>query len=195
MSIVLTEFARDRLFGPSSRGTRITGCEADEFVRHLATHEPEQVLDGYAPFCKLLVHRNWTTTTVGSVPITAANEAHLRSAYEARNESELPVLTRWLEGIEPARAAYLLVIVYSAQQLAKEGAPIEGAWGIVGCLAVAEPVEPPMAPITMLRNALGTEHGGSGVPLDRAAYLRSVAYWSRHANVRHESSKEEGSRP
>lgn len=48
----------------------------------------------------------------------------------------------------------------------------------------SEPAEIPMAPITMLRNALGVAEGGSGVPLDRAAYLRAVEYWNTHANWR-----------
>ena len=46
------------------------------------------------------------------------------------------------------------------------------------------PEELPMAPITMLRNALGVDEGGSGVPLDREAYRRSVAFWETHANWR-----------
>jgi hypothetical protein len=41
-----------------------------------------------------------------------------------------------------------------------------------------------MDPITMLRNALGKEHGGSGVPLEREKYLKSVEFWSRHAAVK-----------
>jgi hypothetical protein len=41
-----------------------------------------------------------------------------------------------------------------------------------------------MAPITMLRNALGVEEGGSGVALDREAYRRSVAFWDGNANWR-----------
>jgi hypothetical protein len=41
-----------------------------------------------------------------------------------------------------------------------------------------------MAPITMMRNALGLEEGGSGVPLDRESYLGSVAYWDANANWR-----------
>jgi hypothetical protein len=41
-----------------------------------------------------------------------------------------------------------------------------------------------MAPITMMRNALGVAEGGSGVPIDRVAYARSVAFWSAHANWR-----------
>ena len=41
-----------------------------------------------------------------------------------------------------------------------------------------------MTPITLMRNALGVEQGGSGVPLEREAYLRSVAFWETHANWR-----------
>jgi hypothetical protein len=48
----------------------------------------------------------------------------------------------------------------------------------------SEPDEIPMAPITMLRNALGVEEGGSGVAIDRAAYARSVEFWRTHANWR-----------
>lgn len=81
-------------------------------------------------------------------------------------------------------AEYLVVILYSAEQLAREGAPIEADWGVVGCLYTAEPEEVPMAPITMMRNALGVEEGGSGVAIDRAAYARAVAFWDNNANWR-----------
>lgn len=40
-----------------------------------------------------------------------------------------------------------------------------------------------MQPITMMRNALGREEGGSGVPLNREAYEESTAYWGKHAPV------------
>jgi hypothetical protein len=55
---------------------------------------------------------------------------------------------------------------------------------VVGCLYTTEPEEIPMAPITMLRNALGVEEGGSGVPLDREAYRQSVAFRDAHASWR-----------
>jgi hypothetical protein len=41
-----------------------------------------------------------------------------------------------------------------------------------------------MDPITMMRNALGKEEGGSGVPLDREKYDVSVAFWSAHALIK-----------
>ena len=86
--------------------------------------------------------------------------------------------------MEPPLATYLLPILYSRDQLAKEGSPIDADWGVVGCLYTAEPDEIPMTPITMLRNALGVQEGGSGVPLDRDAYRRAVAFWDANANWR-----------
>ena len=183
MSIVLTEFARSRLFREQRRNT-IQDCTPEQFERHLNEVPPLDVLEGYAPFCKLHVHRNWTSTRCLAAPITEANRHLLRSAYEARSTDELPVLVRWFEGLEPPVANYLVVILYDRAQLAKEGTLIDADFGVVGCMYTAEPVETPMAPITMMRNALGLEEGGSGVPLDREAYARSVAFWERHANWR-----------
>ena len=184
MSIVLTEFARPRLFPREPRRNTIQDISAEQFERHLNEHAPLKVLDGYAPFCKLHVHRNWTSTRCLTVPITEANRHLLRSDYEARNSAELPVLVRWFEGIEPPVADYLVVILYSREQMAKEGTPIDADWGVVGCMYTSAPDEIPMAPITMMRNALGVEEGGSGVAIDREAYARSVAYWRTHANWR-----------
>lgn len=184
MSIKLTPFARARLFPKEPRPNTIRDCTAAEFERYLNDYAPLQVLDGYADFCKLHVHRNWTSTRCLTVPITEANRHQLRSAYEARTKAELPVLVRWFEGIEPPVAGYFVVILYSREQLFKEGERIDADWGVVGCLYTAEPEEIPMAPITMMRNALGVEEGGSGVPLDREAYRRSVAFWEANANWR-----------
>ena len=184
MSIVLTPFARTRLFPREARRNTLQDCTPDQFERRLNEEAPLKVLDGYAPFCKLHVHRNWTSTRCLTVPITDANRHLLHSAYEARSREELPVLVRWFEGVEVPVANYLLPILYSREQLAKEGSPIEADWGVVGCLYTAAPEEIPMAPITMMRNALGVEEGGSGVPMDREAYRRGVAFWEANANWR-----------
>src|SRR5690606_9317338 len=184
MRIVLTDFARPRLFAGEPRRNTIQDITPEQFEQYLNANAPLQELPGYAPFCRLHVHRNWTSTRCLTVPVTAANQHLLRSAYEARNSAELPVLVRWFEGVEPPVADYLVVILYSREQLAKEGSPITAEWGIVGCMYTSEPAEIPMAPITMMRNALGVAEGGSGVPLDREAYRRSVEYWNTHANWR-----------
>jgi hypothetical protein len=184
MRVAMTEFARPRLFPQLPRRNTIQDISAAEFERHLNDHAPLKVMQGYAPFCVLHVHRNWTSTRCLTIPVTADNRHLLRSGYESRNSSELPVLVRWFEGIEPPVADYLIVILYSRDQLAKEGSTIDAAWGVVGCMYTSEPEEIPMAPITMMRNALGVAEGGSGVALDRDAYRRSVEYWNSHANWR-----------
>jgi len=184
MTIALTDFARPRLFPADGRRTAIQDCTPEQFVAHLNAEPPVAVLPGYAPFCQLHVHRNWTSTKCSVIPVTDANRHRLRSAYEARTREELPVLVRWFEGLEPPVATYLVPILYDRAQMAKEGTPIDADWGIVGCLYTMAPAEIPMVPITMLRNALGVEEGGSGVALDRAAYKRSVEFWERHANWR-----------
>lgn len=56
-------------------------------------------------------------------------------------------------------------------------------WAIISIKGQLENFETPMSPITMMRNALGKEEGGSGVPLDRKKYLASVAYWEKHASI------------
>jgi hypothetical protein len=182
MSIVLTEFARPRLFPAEPRRNTIQNCTAEQFVQRLNAEPPLAVLDGYAPFCRLHVHRNWTSTRCMAIPIDDGNRHLLRSGYDARSRDELPVLVRWFEGIDPPVANYLIPILYDRAQMAKEGTPIDADWGIVGCLYTMAPEETPLAPITMMRNALGVEEGGSGVPIDRDAYRRSVAFWNQHAN-------------
>lgn len=184
MSIFLTSFARARLFPRVPRRNTIQDCTPEAFERRLNDETPFMVLDGYAPFCKLHAHRNWTSTRCLTAPISDGNRVQLRSAYEARTDDELPVLVRWFEGVEPPVANWLVVILYSREQLEREGSPIAADWGVVGCMYTMEPEEIPMAPVTMMRNALGVEEGGSGVPIDRAAYGRSVAFWQCNANWR-----------
>lgn len=56
-------------------------------------------------------------------------------------------------------------------------------WGIVSIKAQMEDFELPMNPITQMRNALGKEEGGSGIPLKREEYMKSVKYWTENVNV------------
>ncbi|MEM7422883.1 MAG: DUF3228 family protein, partial [Pseudomonadota bacterium] len=146
---------------------------------------------GYAPFCKHLFLRNDTPTACGFAPITDQNHKYLRSGYRARRDGELAVLERWLEDVTPPLALWLDVILYSHDQLVREAAEFpdeqrvpECDWGIVSIIGTLEPVEPPMPPITQIRNALGRSEGGSGRPVDPEAYEAAVAFWDRHATVR-----------
>jgi hypothetical protein len=65
----------------------------------------------------------------------------------------------------------------------KEPSDEKASWGIVSIKAQDVDYELPMLPITAMRNALGLEEGGSGIPLDRDAYMAAYKYWNDHATV------------
>ncbi len=56
-------------------------------------------------------------------------------------------------------------------------------WGIISIKAQDENFELPMTPMTMMRNALGKEEGGSGVSIDREKYEAASTYWDTHAAI------------
>ncbi len=56
-------------------------------------------------------------------------------------------------------------------------------WGIVSIKPQDCDFELPMNPITMMRNALGKEEGGSGVGLNKKDYQNSVEFWSKYALI------------
>ena len=65
-----------------------------------------------------------------------------------------------------------------------EDSASDAPWGIVSIKPQDVDYELPMQPITVMRNALGADQGGSGVPLDPAAYRASVAFWDANAPVK-----------
>ncbi len=188
--IALTAFAR-RNWEPGASGTRIVGVEPDELVAQCnrAVADGALLIDGYAPFCKHLFLENPSQTRCGFAPITDENRTLLKSGYLARRAGELAVLERWFEDIEAPVATHFDVILYSHAQLLVEAEAFpedvpDCDWGIVSTLGVLKPEEPPMPPITQLRNALGPSEGGSGVAIDPAAYDKAVAFWENHAAVK-----------
>jgi hypothetical protein len=156
-------------------------------------------MDGYAPFCKhVFMPNEYDDVTVSALKITESNRHLLETAYARRRPEEFAVLTRYFpaDKVTAPRAEYLDIILYSREQLVKEHAALYGvaeeevdrslpqcAWGIISIKAQSEPYETPMNPITMMRNALGKEEGGSGVPLVRAEYEKATEYWSAHAMI------------
>jgi hypothetical protein len=58
-------------------------------------YDRNKLKDGYAPFCKHLFVDNFTETLTPLVKITKDNDHLLRTFYEARRETELPVLRRY----------------------------------------------------------------------------------------------------
>ncbi len=193
MKIALTNFAR-RNWESESSSTRIEGLSQEELVDqcNTAIATGSTLVPGYAPFCTHLFLENKSTTRCAFAAITEQNRHLLQSGYRARREGELAVLERWFEGFEAPVAGFLDVILYSQAQLVKEAAefPEDEAdvpdcdWGIVSIIGTLTPTEPPMPPITQLRNALGRSEGGSGAPIDAAKYAAAVAFWDQHAPVK-----------
>ena len=192
MRIAMTQFALKN-WEESAGAARIRATPPDTLVSraNAAVAGGVALLPGYAPFCAHLFLASDGETRCGFAPITAETAPLLRSGYRARREGELAVLERWFEGLAPPRALWLDVILYAHAQLVAEAAeydppePVPDCdWGVVGIIPTLEPVEPPMPPITQMRNALGRAEGGSGVPIDRTAYDRAVAFWERHAAIR-----------
>ena len=139
--------------------------------------------EGYAPFCKHLFIENFTDAISAYIRVTPDVERFMRTGYEARRETELPVLARWIDrkALEEAtghvipQAKYLDVILYSKAQVHEENkatghedpnADADYDFGIVSVKPQDDAHETPMNPMTMMRNALGKEYGGSGVALD-----------------------------
>ena len=88
-------------------------------------------------------------------------------------------------------ATFLDIILYSRDQIIKENEAMgitppdtEAPWGIISVKGQLCDYELPMQPITMMRNALGKEEGGSGVPLDKVKYAESVAFWREHVAIK-----------
>lgn len=188
MRIAMTDFALRNW--EEGANNRIEGLRPEELVA-LCNEAGGLLTDGYAPFCKHLFLENPSETRAAFAPITEETRPFLRSGYVARREGERAVLERWFEGLDAPRAEWLDVILYSHAQLVEEGRDFPGEqrvpdcdWGIVSIIGVLAPEEPPMPPITQMRNALGRAEGGSGVPIDPEAYDRAVAFWERHAAVR-----------
>ncbi|GAQ79342.1 hypothetical protein KFL_000280470 [Klebsormidium nitens] len=197
----LDDFAQRQWDDPDYSGTRMSSNKAD-FVRTVEEvyEDGAKLVDGYADFCKHLFIPNFVGAHAGHLHIDRTNEGLLRSGYKARSASELPVLSRWFpsDQVKGHETKMLDIILYSRSQLlleqkataARKGLkekdlpPLPDApWGIISIKAQDEDFELPMSPITIMRNALGAEEGGSGVPLDREAYLASVKYWDQHAMI------------
>ena len=51
-------------------------------------------MDGYAPFCKHILVRNFVGARLGAMQITDANRHLLQCGYSRRRPEELPVLAR-----------------------------------------------------------------------------------------------------
>lgn len=183
MKIQLTTFSK-RHFDSKFGGTKILDMSPEEYVSKLSEvllFINYKTLNGYAPFCKLLIVPNFSECKTGTMPITLENYTYMRSGYSSRTNNELGVLSDWFEIPSKfiPRAKFLVNVLYTREQLLSEynenppEADENGIvpafeldedtdYGVVAILAQMTDEEEPMKPITMMRNALGKEEGGSG---------------------------------
>eukprot|EP01024_Parvocaulis_polyphysoides_P069846 TRINITY_DN85845_c0_g1_i1.p1 TRINITY_DN85845_c0_g1~~TRINITY_DN85845_c0_g1_i1.p1 ORF type:complete len:236 (-),score=30.60 TRINITY_DN85845_c0_g1_i1:334-936(-) len=189
----LDEFAIRQWDDPDYQGTKIQ-YDKQKFVEEVQKRydEEQKLVEGYADFCKHVFIPNFVGATVGSMEITPENQHYLKTGYVKRRPDELEVLSRWFPADQatPTVAKYLDIILYSREQIILENKargeevdPPNAPWGIISVKAQDEGYETPMQPITMMRNALGKEEGGSGVPLDKNKYEQSVQYWENRAPI------------
>ena len=199
--LVLNDFCM-RQFTPNKKNGQIN-LPIDpkvftEEVNKLYCANPD-LKPGYADFCKHLIIPNMTEAKVYYAKINSENESKLRTEYVARTENELPVLKRFFkqDDMKPEKAKYLDIILYSKAQIDYEegtmkekgyklnptDSSLDYDWGIISVKPQNEDFEIPMDPITMMRNALGAEEGGSGVKLEREKYMKSVNFWKEHAII------------
>ncbi len=193
--IVMDNFAL-RQFANKSTSIAINHDPIDfeKRVNEYYINNTNKLKDGYAPFCKHLFIENFINDLLPSaIEITDENKKFISSCYEARTEKELPVLKRFIHikdlNIDLKPAKYLDIILYSKEQIQLENSSmnntdpnesIEYDYGIISIKPQNYDYELPMDPITMMRNALGKEEGGSGVPLDKKKYMESVQYWDKN---------------
>lgn len=186
--------------GSRFHGTGVTEEALEAACNEFLNSGGGKLVDGYAPFCKHLFMPNRLSDKLqaSTLKITPDLQPLIKSGYEARTPKELAVLSRWIEAKDLPRGAesipkaeWLDVILYSREQIRKENeamgmTPVDtdAPWGIISVKAQNEPFELPMTPMTIMRNALGKEEGGSGVPLNREEYDKAVKYWEEHVFVR-----------
>ena len=200
----LDPFAERQWEPRGAQGAAIVSVSKADFLSEVnAIHArgDAPLRDGYAPFCKHVFVPNFCGLRTNAVALTDDVAKVVKTGYHRRTERELPVLSRWVEacdlpGGEAPVAEVLDVILYSREQIIAERMAREGLdeqtvraeipdapYGVISIKAQDAWEEIPMQPITMMRNALGKEEGGSGVPLERAKYEESVAYWSSHVII------------
>ena len=188
-----------------SRNTNYINMDKQEFLDNVNNlYKSETMLvDGYAPFCKHLFVQNFVKGLKPChIEINKETEKLIISKYDSRQKNELPVLIRYIdlnlidrEKIEDAK--YLDLILYSKEQIISEMTEMKFEikeieemknkdfdWGIISIKPLNVNHELPFVPMTIMRNALGKNEGGSGVPIDRKKYLEGVEFWSKNVELK-----------
>ena len=201
--LILDKFAY-RSFD-STRNSNFINISKEEFVQKVNElyKSTKDLVDGYAPFCKHLFVKNFVK---GFKPCHLEINEDIKpliiSKYDSRQKNELPVLIRYIDlnSVDKekiADALYLDLILYSKDQIVSEMKEMKAEekeinemkekdfdWGIISIKPLNIDHELPFVPITIMRNSLGKNEGGSGVPLDRKKYMEGVEVWSKNVELK-----------
>ena len=202
-SLILDQFAF-RSFD-KTRTSNFINMDKQEFLNKVnELYKSESMLvDGYAPFCKHLFVENFVKGLKSChLEINKDTEKLIVSKYDSRQKNELPVLIRYIDlnsidkdKIEDAK--YLDLILYSKEQIVSEMTEMKFEekeindiknkdfdWGIISIKPLNVNHELPFVPMTIMRNSLGKNEGGSGVPIDRKKYMEGVEFWSKNVELK-----------
>ena len=188
-----------------ARTNNYINMDKEEFLKNVnELYKSESMLvDGYAPFCKHLFVPNFVKGLKSChIEITPETEKLIISKYDSRQKNELPVLIRYIDlnSVDKTKipdAKYLDLILYSKDQIISEMGEMKFEekeiealqkkdfdWGIISIKPLNVDHEIPFVPITIMRNALGKNEGGSGVPIDRKKYMDGVVFWSKNVELK-----------
>ncbi len=199
-TIVVDDFCVKQFNNPNYTGSQIHYESIDAFeakINEFYESGNYPLVDGYASFCKHLFVPNFANVKCGYMKVTEDNKSLVESCYESRRPEELPVLIQYFDQnkVSVPVASFLDIILYSREQIIKENEampnksassvpPSDAPWGIISVKSQLCDHECPMQPITMMRNALGREYGGSGVPLEESKYRESVKFWTENVAIK-----------
>ena len=192
-----------RQFSPGFSGTKVDLEIKEELlgvINDSLTYSSDTgayLMDSEWDFCKYLVIKNDFDVKCAVREITLDIYPYIRTDYVQRTPDELPILSRFVQlppGFKSQEADYIVLVLYSKEQLQKEFKPKEEGqefyfddsveWGVVSIMGTMEPKPDPLVPITIMRNSLGVEEGGNGETLDRKVYNESVEFWSKYILVK-----------
>ena len=135
MSIVLTDFARPRLFPREPRRNTIQDCTARGVRAVTSTHTRRLPCSTATPRSA-----SCTSTATGPPPAAWRSRSTTPTATccaAATKRARRTNCRCWCAGSRASTRrsrTYLIPILYSREQMAKEGNPIDADWGVVGCL-------------------------------------------------------------
>ena len=201
--LILDKFAYKAF--DKTRNTNYINISKEEFIQKVNEQykSTKDLVEGYAPFCKHLFIKNFVTGLKPChIEITPDLEKLIISKYDSRQKNELPVLIRYIDlnSIDKDKipdALYLDLILYSKEQILSEMKEMKAEeeeinkiknkdfdWGIISIKYLNIDHEIPFVPITIMRNSLGKDEGGSGVPIDRKKYMEGVEFWSKNVELK-----------